>query len=222
MNQGKRRLKEISNQLNISEFITPSGKTPTGNCSRSSSLKRKKDSPPCTVLNKTGKKCLFIIDKSEVEQSTTSINTTMKDPTAVPTTPTVPSSSSLQPGEVLMLQAVKDLLKPMDERISAVLNTQIEMKTTIGEAAMLKHENEKLKQKVTKMKEINSDLNRRLTNLENRIFESNVILTGVREGVWEMDEDRKEMIYEIISDIVLGRSFDDRIQTAKMMHIRST
>ena len=30
------------------------------------------------------------------------------------------------------------------------------------------------------------------------------------------------MIYEIISDTVLGRNFDDRIQTAKMMQIKST
>ena len=43
--------------------------------------------------------------------------------------------------EPLTLQAVKDLLKPLDERISKVLNTQLEMKTTIGEAATLKLEN---------------------------------------------------------------------------------
>ena len=94
-------------------------------------------------------------------------------------TPQVPTSTNLQSGEALTLQAVKDLLKPMDEKISAILDTQIEMKTTTGEAAMLKRENEKLKHRVTKMEEINSNLNRSLTNLENRLLESNVILTGV-------------------------------------------
>ena len=59
----------------------------------------------------------------------------MEDPTA---TPQVSPSTNPQSGKALTLQAVKDLLKPMDERISAVLDKQIEMKTTIGEAAMLK------------------------------------------------------------------------------------
>ena len=63
-----------------------------------------------------------------------------------------------QAGEVLTLQAVKDLLKPLDERITEVLNSQAEVKATIGEAATLKSENEKLKRRVTKMEEINENL----------------------------------------------------------------
>ena len=147
---------------------------------------------------------------------------TMEEPSLEPTTLTRPSSSSTSSGGALTLQAVKDLLKPMDDRITAVLKTQMEMKATIGEAATLKSENEKLKQRVMKMEEINCELNRRLTNLENRLLESNIILTGVREGVWETDEDRKEMIYEIISDTVLGRTFDEQLLTAKTMLIRSS
>ena len=72
------------------------------------------------------------------------------------------------------------------------------------------------------MEEINCELNRRLTNLENRLLESNIILTGVREGVSETDEERKEMIYKIISDTVLGRTFDERLLTAKTMLIKSS
>ena len=48
-------------------------------------------------------------------------------------------------GDVLTLQAVKDLLRPMDERITEVLNSQIEIKANIGQAATLKSENERLK-----------------------------------------------------------------------------
>ena len=96
------------------------------------------------------------------------------------------------------------------------------MKATIGEAATLKNENEKLKQRVMKMEEMNCELHRRLSNLENRMLESNIILTGVREGVWETDDERKEMIYEIIFDTVLGRTFDEQLLTAKTMRIKSS
>ena len=56
MNQGKRRIKEVSNQPNIKDFITPSRADPLEHRSRSSSVKRKKDSPPCLLLDNTGKK----------------------------------------------------------------------------------------------------------------------------------------------------------------------
>ena len=140
---------------------------------------------------------------------TTSSEINMEEPSSDPTTLTTPPSSNPTSGGVLTLQAIKDLMKPMDDRITAILKTQIEMKATIGEAATLKSENEKLKQRVTEMEELNYKLSRRLTNLENRFLESNIILTGVREGVWETDEDRREMIYEIISDTVLSRTFNE-------------
>ena len=127
-----------------------------------------------------------------------------------------------QAGKVLTLQVVKDLLKPLDERITEVLNSQAEVKATIREAATLKSENEKLKRRVTKMEEINENLCRRLSAIENRLLESNIILTGIREGAWETEEARKESVYEVISETVLGRTFDDRLQTAKTMQIRST
>ena len=65
-----------------------------------------------------------------------------------------------QKGEVLTLQAVKDLLRPMDERITEVLNRQIKVKATIGEAATLKSENERLKRRVTRIEEINQNLSK--------------------------------------------------------------
>ena len=117
---------------------------------------------------------------------------------------------------------VKDLLKPLDEQITEVLNSQAEVKGTIRETATLKSENEKLKRRVTKMEEINENLCRRLSAIENRLLESNIILTSIREGTWETEEARKESVYEVISETVLGRTFDDQLQTVKTMQIRST
>ena len=57
------------------------------------------------------------------------------------------------PNKALTLQAIKDLLKPMDDRITKVLYTEVELKETIGVATNLKSENEKLKQKVLLMEE---------------------------------------------------------------------
>ena len=64
------------------------------------------------------------------------------------------SKSETDTREALTLQAVNDLLKPLDERITKVLSTQVEMKTTIGKVATLKNKNEKLKQIMCKIEEI--------------------------------------------------------------------
>ena len=53
-------------------------------------------------------------------------------------------------GDDLTLEAVKDLLRPLNERLNELLSSQNEMKETIGEATTLREENEKLKQRVAK------------------------------------------------------------------------
>ena len=63
-------------------------------------------------------------------------------------------------GTPLTLEAVQNLLKPLNDRINEVLNHQKEMKNTIGGAAKLKEENEKLKQRVAMVEETNVKLNK--------------------------------------------------------------
>ena len=96
------------------------------------------------------------------------------------------------------------------------------MKDTIGEAATLKEENEKLKQRVAKVEEIKKQLTKRLSSLENKMMESCVILTGIREDVWEIDKVRREKIFAVLSNTVLGTTYEDRLDTAKIMYIKNS
>ena len=125
-----------------------------------------------------------------------------------------------EPGTPLTLEAVQWLLQPLDERINEVLNQQKEMINIIGEGSTLKEENEKLKQRVAKVEDINGKLVKRLTHLENKMMESCVILTGVKEDVWETDEVRREKIFAILSNTVLGTTYEDRLDTVKIMYIK--
>ena len=61
-------------------------------------------------------------------------------------------------GTPLTLEAVQHLLQPLDDLINEVLNHQKEMKVTIGEAATLKEENEKLKQHLARVEDTNEKL----------------------------------------------------------------
>ena len=112
---------------------------------RSRSRKRKKTSPP-SASHKSNNKRINIYDPLASIKMT---------------------ETGKMENEPLTLQAVKDLLKPLDERISKVLTTQEEMNATIGEAATLRLENENLKQRMTEVESMNEKLSKRLSELEN-------------------------------------------------------
>ena len=54
------------------------------------------------------------------------------------------------------------------------------------------------------------------------MLESSVILTGVKEDAWETDEVRREKIFKILSNTVLGRTFEERLDMAKIMYIKNS
>ena len=53
-------------------------------------------------------------------------------------------------------------------------------------------------------------------------MQNNIVLTGIYEGTWEQDEVRKEKVYEIISETVLGKTLDERLSVAKKLAIKSS
>ena len=90
----------------------------------------------------------------------------------------------------------------------------------LGDAALLKEENEKLKQRMTKMEGTNQRLQQGISALEDKLLETNIILTGIYEGAWETDEARREVLYEVISNMIVGTTFEEKYETAKTMYIK--
>ena len=170
----KKTFKIEANQLPIKGYISTPKNTNsysdseeyTASRPRTESRKRKKNSPPSELL-KLEQKRLFISTNNQ---------------------PAKMGDQEQDTSEKLTLQAVKDLLEPLDIRMSKVLSTQEEMKTTIGEAVTLKTENERLKQRMSEIEEKNEQLSRRLSDLENRLLVNNVVFTGVHESAWELEE----------------------------------
>ena len=206
MNQNKRREKrEEITQPSIKSYIT-----------NTESLKTKEESGPNkTPRSRSAKRKVPPSPASNEKQK----ESDCKRPYNRMQSP-INMEGMTEPGTPLTLEAVQRLLQPLDERINEELNQQKEMINIIGEASMLKEENEKLKQCVAKVEDINGKLAKRLTHLENKMMESCVILTGVKEDVWETDEVRREKIFAILSNTVLGTTYEDRLDTAKIMYIK--
>ena len=208
MNQSKKDTKkEEITQPSIKTFITSTESSKTNensilnNMPRSRPTKRK--TPPSPASNKKEK------DNDHKRPFSRS-----QSPIGMEEIP--------EQGTPLTFEAVQRLLQPLDDRINEVLSHQKELKDTIGEAATLKEENEKLKQHVAIVEETNNKLKKHLTHLENKIMQSCIILSGIKEEAWETDEVRREKIFGILSSTVLGTTYEDRLDTAKIMYIKNS
>ena len=82
-------------------------------------------------------------------------------------------------------------------------------------------ENNALLKGVKAVEKRNEDLNKRLCELENRLFGTNLIFHGIRESAWETEDALIEKIYDAMTETVMGRNYDDRLDTVKLMAIKS-
>ena len=121
-----------------------------------------------------------------------------------------------------MMDCFKELLNPIKDSITEILQVQKELKEELVESRDVKAENERLKQKVLSVENNNEKLTQRIIKLENRLLESSVVIHGLYERPWETDDVRKETIYSAISDTLLGCTYEERLEVARTMTIRSS
>ena len=118
-----------------------------------------------------------------------------------------------------ILITIERLLKPIRDDIKDLLVTQRERKDELTLSKQLESENRKLTSRIEIVEKENLELSSRVTNLENKMLESNLIFSGIKEEPWETDLMRQEKVYLAISEMIIGRTMEERIDTAKSMLI---
>ena len=144
--------------------------------------------------------------------------TTMAGRGAGPEDTEAPKLTSIDQSIMLALEM---LLEPMRTEIRNLTKSHLDIKTDISENSSLKVENNALLKRVKAVEKRNEDLNKRLCELENRLFETNLIFHGIRESAWETEDALIEKIYDAMTETVMGRNYDDRLDTVKLMAIKS-
>ena len=121
-----------------------------------------------------------------------------------------------------IIKAMERLLEPMRSDIKDILHSHKEMKSEFLEITRLKEENINLIRRVKAAEESNELLSKRVCALEDRLLQNNIIIHGIREGPWETEEIRQEKLYHAFSETVMGKSIEDRMDTARTMYITSS
>ena len=116
-------------------------------------------------------------------------------------------------------ETMKELLQPLREDILRLVEVQNinTMATEICEEA--KQDRAELKIRVEKMESENMELKDRLKRLENTMLQNNLIIQGIKEDEWELDETRKEKIHKAIASTVDAPDYSKCIKIAKSIAI---
>ena len=132
-------------------------------------------------------------------------------------------ADELQQNTILcMKRAIQELITPLKEKIIQLLDTKEKQEVHEEEISKLKVKQSELYRRCLKAETENNKLKQRIEKLESTMMESNLIMHGLREEEWEVEEDRRERIYHAISSTVDTDDRCARIDIARSIPIRST
>ena len=118
-------------------------------------------------------------------------------------------------------EVIKEVQRPLEDKLNTLLdvqNKQLEQDSHIKE---LQKEQKELKRKCEKTTQENDILKHRVSKLETKLLESNLIMHGVPEEPWEHESNRHEKIYNAIASTVDETDPWEKLKTVRKIPIRS-
>ena len=121
-----------------------------------------------------------------------------------------------------MKVAVQELINPIEDKINKLLALQQKQETQEVELNELKAKQSELYRRCLKSEIETNKLKKRIECLESKLLESNLIIHGIREEEWEVEENRRERLYQAISFTVDAPDKRERMDIARSIPIRTT
>ena len=143
--------------------------------------------------------------------------------TPTPSTPLSPQLEQLKADLQVLHQAdLKKMIDPLKESINALLQIKNAWESSIQECAKVKEENELLNKCVSQVELENKRLTEKIRNIEDKMLESSVVLTGLPEAAWETEEATREKVISAIAHTITGTNHEDRVQQARNIPMKGT
>ena len=119
-------------------------------------------------------------------------------------------------------KSLQELIQPMKEDIKSLLDSKKQENNYDETIEEVKEEQIELHKKCEKIERENHALKDRLNKLENKMLSNNLILHGIHEDAWELDDNRKEKVYNAIAATVDEKDRRKRHKIARSIPISST
>ena len=119
-------------------------------------------------------------------------------------------------------EVIKEIQQPMDAKLDALIDIQNKQREQDENMQELKKEQNNLKRKYEKTEHENENLKIRMSKLENKLLESNLIMHGISEEAWEQEKSRTEKIYAAIANTIENDDPWEKLKIAREISIRSS
>ena len=159
------------------------------------------------------------VEDDSIESQLEPTNSVLEIENSTPTEFTFSAESLAMRDNVL--KTVLNMFKSLETKLNGVVTSQQELTDEFHLTITVKEEKDHLIKRIAKVESENKCLTDRITAPEDKLLEYNVILKGVHEAVWETEDILQDKIYDILSNTVLGTTYDIRLGVAKSMVIRS-
>ena len=110
-------------------------------------------------------------------------------------------------------------LQPLKDDVKQLSTSTNQQDTRMSELVKVCNENVKLKTRIQEVERENQSLKNRLTNIEDKLLENNVIISGVKEDAWETDAALKEKVINLIAYTVDAQDPDTQLEKARKAKI---
>ena len=225
-------LKEEKNQPSLNDFIQKNSKnkntyqSPDIATERKENKKRTPPSPHCQPRNKkTNYENNMDVDTESLNPKPTEISSSDSEDEEEMPILDEKSQLLLKATTIAMNRSIKKVLKkklkPLKQDMKSLLGIQDSMAIQQEEIASIKAENQELKTICSRMEIEQNQLKLRITKLEDRRLECNLIFNGIPETVWESDDELKEKIYSAMSTTVNLEDESKKLEQAKKVKITS-
>ena len=112
------------------------------------------------------------------------------------------------------------MIKPLLDRMTKLEESHEKLELKGESINIIKQENKKLRQDCDYVMKENEVLKNRLDTIETRLQSSNVIIHGIEDQVWEINEVTREKVLLAISNTAPGNTPQEKLDAARMIGFR--
>ena len=127
---------------------------------------------------------------------------------------TIEAPQNLPPGLKLLYDCISARLDVLDKKIDT--KNIPECVETIEKIQ------DKVDGRLNRIEKENMDLKQRLTNIEDKMFETSIVITGISEKKWEDPEPRQQKLNRELANTLHGETYDEKLKKASELQIVST
>ena len=121
----------------------------------------------------------------------------------------------------VLAKKIDEKIEPVESKLSSLVGSEFNLPKHIEDVNEIKVQHKNLERKLITVEQENESLKQRLTNLEDKILEHNIVVSGIEEGQWEEDELRMNKVKCELAKLITVETQDEATKGVTKLDIMS-